>query len=56
MLLLLPEHFKRVSIDLDIVITDKNLDLPILFDQIVNESLFIKWEENTLKVLLHHGM
>jgi len=46
LLLLLPEHFKRVSIDLDVIITNKNLDLPVLFDQIVNESLFINWEEN----------
>lgn len=46
LLLLLPEQFKRLSIDLDVVITEETTNLPALFDQIVNESLFIKWKED----------
>ena len=46
LLLLLPGQFKRLSIDLDVIITDQASNLPTLFDQILNKSPFIKWEED----------
>lgn len=46
LLLLLPEQFKRLSIDLDIVVPQKISDFADLFNEILNETPFIRWEED----------
>lgn len=45
-ILLLGEEFKRLSIDIDVIFLEQNLNLPTIFNEIVNETPFVEWEED----------
>ena len=49
LLLLLPEP-KRLSIDIDIILQKKQIDINFIFDKIIEQSNFIKFEEQTREV------
>lgn len=49
-LLLLFDNPKRLSIDIDIILNNHPADLTDLFHSIVNETNFIRWEEQERKV------
>lgn len=48
-LLLLFEHPKRLSIDIDIILNNHAVDLEPLFTKIASDTNFIRWEEQTRK-------
>lgn len=49
-LLLVFDNPKRLSIDIDIILNNRQVDLHSLFDKIVNETNFTRWEEQERKV------
>lgn len=49
-LMLILENPKRLSIDIDIILNDTNLDLPGLFLKIIADTDFIRYEEQSRKV------
>ncbi len=45
-LLLLSDSIPRLSIDIDIILLNNEIDLTSTFDEIVKRSIFIKWKED----------
>src|SRR6186713_1321347 len=48
-LLLLFDHPKRLSIDIDIILNNHIVDLAELFTKIIADTNFIRWEEQARK-------